>query len=176
MAEKSKDTPKGNEGIIIVIYSYAKGNFINIRNINRFLDTLKIYAVVENKIIDETEPPIIIEINVLDESQRFIVSKIKNYATKSSIENMKVTVKDSDMPTFGDMAKSFGTALFQTGLDLVTGKTIMASEEVQKQRLDTCKNCDAFNHTSYTCTRCNCKMVYKSVLQSSVCPLDKWAE
>ena len=175
MAEKSKDTLKVNEGIIVVIYSFAKGNFIRIRNINRFLDTLTLYAAVKSK-VDENKPSIVIEINVLDESQRFIVPKIKNYISTSSMEDIKVTIKDSNMPTFTDMAKSLGKTLFKTGLDLVSGKSVMASEQIQKDRLETCLNCDSFDHTSYTCLKCGCKMQYKSALQSTTCPLDKWKE
>ena len=175
MAESKDYAAKANEGIIVIIHSFAKGNFIRIRNINRFLDTLTLYAAVKSK-VDETKPSIVIEINVLDESQRFIVSKIKNYIASSSMEDIKVTVKDSDMPTFGDMAKSLGKTLFTTGLNFISGKSVMASEQIQKDRLDTCLNCDSFNHTSYTCLKCGCKMQYKSALKSTTCPLDKWKE
>ncbi len=165
---------KDNKGVIVVIHSYATGNFLRIRNITNFLDTLMIYAVVKGNIIDNEKPSIVVEINILDESQNFMVPKIKNYISRSGMKGVVVNIKDTDMPSFLDMAKSFGKALFQTGVDVVKGDIIMASEDEQKHRLDTCLGCDYFNHTSYTCSQCGCKMRYKSVLKSSTCPLDKW--
>ena len=173
---KKDNIAKENKGVIVVIHSYAKGNFIRVRNITRFLDTLMIYAVVENKVLDETKPSIVIEVNILDEEQNFIISKIKEYVEKSTMKDVKLSIKDTDMPTFGDMAKSFGAALFQTGKDFISGNKVMATERVQTQRLDTCLNCEYFNHESYTCNKCSCKMRYKSALLSSTCPMDKWAE
>lgn len=166
---------KANKGIIIIIHSFAEGNFIRIRNISRFLDTLVLYAAVKSK-IDETKPSIVIEINILDESQRYIVSVIKHYISSSSMKGIRITVKDTDMPTFTDMAKSLGKTLFKTGLNIISGRSVMASEQIQQDRLDTCMNCDAFDHTSYTCTKCGCKLQYKSALKSTTCPLGKWAE
>ena len=163
-----------NKGVIVVIHSYATGNFLRIRNITRFLDTLTIYAVVKGNAVDNEKPSIVVEINILDESQNFIVPKIKNYLNRSGMKGIVVSIKDTNMPSFLDMAKSFGKALFQTGVNVVKGDIIMASDEEQKHRLDTCMGCEHFDYTSYTCSQCGCKMRYKSVLKSSTCPLDKW--
>ncbi len=169
------DEEKPNEGIIVIIHSFAKGNFAHLRYMRYFFDTLKIYTTVKNKVLDETKPPIVIELNLLDDNQQHIVDKIKDYVSKGKLEDrIKISVKDTDMPTFIDMAKSFGKALYLTGQEAVQGKDFLASQEEQTHRIDVCTNCDFFNHVSYTCNKCACNMQYKSMLKSSTCPMDKW--
>lgn len=171
----SKD--EDNKGVIIVLHSYAKGNFSYMRHIHAFLQTLKLYAVVDNKVLDSTKPRIVLEINIIDESQNYIVPKIKEFLSRSKMtHSVKVTVKDKDMPTFGAMAKSFGKALFKTGKNIIQGKEFLVTTEVQLDRIDTCMGCDSFDVEKFSCLKCGCNMQAKSVLTSSECPLDKWKE
>ena len=173
----SEDEEKDNKGVVIVLHSYAKGNFSYMRHINSFLQTLNLYAVVDNKVLDSTKPRIVLEINILDESQNYIVPKIKDFLNRSKMtHSVKVTVKDKDMPTFDAMAKRFGKALFKTGKNIVKGKEFLVTTEVQLERLDTCMCCDSFDVQKYSCLKCGCNMQAKSVLTSSECPLGKWKE
>lgn len=48
-----------------------------------------------------------------------------------------------------------------------------ASEELQEQRYETCKGCDAFTALK-TCKECGCIMPLKIKIAGAACPLDKW--
>lgn len=47
-------------------------------------------------------------------------------------------------------------------------------KNVAKQRLEICNICDHYDHTTTQCKECGCIMLLKTILASSVCPLDKW--
>lgn len=48
-----------------------------------------------------------------------------------------------------------------------------ASTELQEQRYETCKGCDAFTALK-TCRECGCIMPLKIKIAGAACPLDKW--
>lgn len=57
----------------------------------------------------------------------------------------------------------------------ITEETIsfLATKELQEQRYEICKNCDAFTALK-TCKECGCIMPLKIKIASAACPLDKW--
>ena len=112
---------------------------------------------------------------MVDGTKTNIVAKLKAFISASGMEGIKFTINDkSDLPTFAEMTKSFGTAMFKTGVNIVNGDGATVSEEEKEARLDICRNCDYFNHIKYTCNKCSCKMKYKSVLKNAKCPIGKW--
>ena len=48
-----------------------------------------------------------------------------------------------------------------------------ASKELQEQRYETCKGCDAFTALK-TCRECGCIMPLKIKIADAACPLEKW--
>ena len=49
-----------------------------------------------------------------------------------------------------------------------------ASEEEQKRRLDICHGCEFFDKSQNRCSKCSCYLSWKTVLESSECPIGKW--
>jgi hypothetical protein len=48
--------------------------------------------------------------------------------------------------------------------------------KISQERLEICRTCDSFNHTTTQCKECGCFMDYKTLLPYVSCPLDKWKE
>jgi hypothetical protein len=166
-----------NKGIIIVIYSYAKGNFYRIKQITSFLNKYHLYAATKGE-IDDTKPPIVIEINLLEDDQEFIIDDLKKFIKESGMESVvKFTINDTEV-SFSDMAKSLGSALFKTGLSAINNRfkagSVMATPEEKNRRLEICRGCDYFNHRTFRCTRCKCRLQYKAGIASTNCPIGKW--
>ena len=51
---------------------------------------------------------------------------------------------------------------------------LFASEEVAKERLKTCAQCDKFEASESRCRECGCYIPVKSKLILDSCPLNKW--
>lgn len=51
---------------------------------------------------------------------------------------------------------------------------ILASEDVQKARMEMCRACEHFLEFPQACHKCACYMPFKTKLKSSECPLHKW--
>lgn len=51
---------------------------------------------------------------------------------------------------------------------------ILASEEVQKKRMEICKKCDYYNPISTRCKSCGCFLVVKTKLAAVHCPEGYW--
>jgi len=51
---------------------------------------------------------------------------------------------------------------------------IIVSDDVQKERMDTCVSCEHFFKITRQCKKCACFMDIKTTLQNAQCPLNKW--
>lgn len=71
------------------------------------------------------------------------------------------------------MSRSYN--IIDAAKDLVTGKLEFVSDEVAKERMDICKQCDARNDTINVCTVCGCFLPAKVKLKESSCPMEAWA-
>lgn len=58
--------------------------------------------------------------------------------------------------------------------DLLTGEIKFVDPLVAKARLDTCKQCDAYNKIIHVCTVCKCFMPAKTKLEQAACPMEMW--
>jgi hypothetical protein len=47
-------------------------------------------------------------------------------------------------------------------------------DDIKQIRMDICKVCPSWEHTSNRCMECGCQMRVKVSLSSSECPLKKW--
>lgn len=50
------------------------------------------------------------------------------------------------------------------------------SDEVAKQRMDTCLSCDYLIKPTNQCQKCGCFMKLKTTLKGSECPVGKWTK
>jgi len=58
-------------------------------------------------------------------------------------------------------------------MKLLVDKSI-ASEEIQKQRIEMCNSCEHLLHFTRQCKKCGCAVDAKTKLSSSSCPVNKW--
>jgi hypothetical protein len=58
--------------------------------------------------------------------------------------------------------------------DLLNPNRPRATEEIEKERLDICKNCPSYRRFAKQCKECGCVMPAKVKLAEAFCPLGKW--
>lgn len=77
----------------------------------------------------------------------------------------------TEFPSLFDQAKN----LANLAKDVITSdQPILASEELQKERMYHCQRCEHFSKTSKRCKQCGCFLKHKVKIQQSKCPIDKW--
>ena len=54
------------------------------------------------------------------------------------------------------------------------GKTLMVSDSVFDQRIEICRECEAFDVRKFQCNECGCPLQQKARMILDACPLDKW--
>ena len=71
--------------------------------------------------------------------------------------------------------KQFKSVLQTTG-DVVKefDKSLLMKEEVRKERLSICNECEYFKKELSMCKKCGCNMKLKTKLYAAKCPIDKW--
>jgi hypothetical protein len=57
--------------------------------------------------------------------------------------------------------------------DACTGKLEIASPEVKEERREICDECEFKNRFGF-CRKCGCKVLWKTAVKKSKCPLKKW--
>lgn len=58
--------------------------------------------------------------------------------------------------------------------DMLNNKIERVSEDVSKERLDICKQCEHLIKTTVQCKKCGCFMTAKTTLPHAFCPIGKW--
>ena len=171
-----------HEDLVVIINSNAKGNFKRIRQITEFLNKYDLHAVVNGEVNTDL-PPVIIEVHIFNQNKKYFIPQLENFLKNTQLsETVKINIIDQDdMPSFSDMAASFGSALFSTGKQLlkktVDSRTnIFITAEQKAERLEICNNCPYYNHQQKRCRKCGCKMVYKTQLKVSKCPMNLWPD
>jgi hypothetical protein len=53
-------------------------------------------------------------------------------------------------------------------------ENLWVDEQTQKERLDTCLNCERLIKLTTQCKECGCFMHIKTKLPQSTCPIGKW--
>jgi hypothetical protein len=61
-----------------------------------------------------------------------------------------------------------------TPLDMLNPNTKLVSEDLAKQRFDTCLSCPELINITKQCKKCGCFMSAKTKLEAAKCPLGKW--
>lgn len=81
---------------------------------------------------------------------------------------------NANYPDFFQQIKNLSDLAAKVAQDFSEGKEIVAIEELQKQRMETCNSCDKYNSEEKRCTLCGCYMEYKTKIASATCPIMKW--
>lgn len=58
--------------------------------------------------------------------------------------------------------------------DMLDPNVGRVSDDIQKQRMDICKNCEFLFKLSKQCRKCGCFMDLKTQLPHAECPIGKW--
>ena len=61
-----------------------------------------------------------------------------------------------------------------TPLDLLNPMTKHASKELEKSRIEICKECPELIKVTTQCKKCGCVMSAKVKLEAAKCPIGKW--
>lgn len=79
-----------------------------------------------------------------------------------------------EYPSYWQMIKS----LFRTGKNVIVqgiqDRKVFATDKLQQQRLDICRDCENWVPNSNRCTKCGCGMNDKVKFIASDCPIGKW--
>ncbi len=67
-------------------------------------------------------------------------------------------------------------SLLQTTNDVVKqlDKSLFLKEQLVKERLETCDQCEYYQKQHDRCQKCGCNMKLKTKLYAAKCPIDKW--
>ncbi len=85
-----------------------------------------------------------------------------------------------ELPSVKEMAFNLVGAAKDVFTQALTRGTVMASEEITKERWDICFNCEHFlkepenSVLPYRCKLCGCGMKIKTRIASAKCPANKW--
>lgn len=79
------------------------------------------------------------------------------------------------LPEQGKNLAKFTFEVVKNVIDLTPSKPVLASEEIQKDRMETCKKCDFYSYKQNRCRQCGCFLDHKVKFSVSTCPIDKWA-
>jgi hypothetical protein len=58
--------------------------------------------------------------------------------------------------------------------DLINPNQPKSSDELINSRLEICRSCNWFRHSTEQCKKCGCFMKLKTRLVNANCPLGKW--
>jgi len=67
-------------------------------------------------------------------------------------------------------------SLLQTTNDVVKefDKSLLMKDEIRKERLSICFECEYFKKELNMCKKCGCNMKLKTKLYAAKCPVNKW--
>jgi formamidopyrimidine-DNA glycosylase len=80
----------------------------------------------------------------------------------------------SEFPSFSDQAQNLTKLIQDVIMDAVKGNQIFASDEVQNQRMDICKECEHYHEEQVRCKECGCFLEDKTSYSAAICPVRKW--
>jgi hypothetical protein len=85
--------------------------------------------------------------------------------------------EEKEFPSLIEQGKNLAQFTFEVVKDVVVPNTehqIYASNEVKKQRLDTCKTCEYYHQQQNRCRHCGCWLEHKTKFIVAECPIGKW--
>lgn len=86
---------------------------------------------------------------------------------------------DNNQEEFPSVEKQIGN-LAKFAIEMVTDIAtthdldVFASQDLQKERMDICNQCEHFAYRQKRCKKCGCWMEHKVKFTASECPDDRW--
>ena len=83
----------------------------------------------------------------------------------------------TDEPSLPQQAKNFTSTAYDIVKGFVSDGTLYVPDEVQKARLDICKDCNRFDPNEVKCKECGCPLsgpTSKIKFSKGRCPLNFW--
>tara|TARA_E500000331_G_C16722487_1_gene483037 strand:- start:231 stop:482 length:252 start_codon:yes stop_codon:yes gene_type:complete len=77
----------------------------------------------------------------------------------------------TDEPSLPEKAKNFTRTAFDIAKGFVSDGILLAPDELQKARLDICRDCNRFDPIQILCKECGCPLLNKVKFSKSRCPL-----
>jgi hypothetical protein len=78
----------------------------------------------------------------------------------------------TDYPSFAQQAKNLVNFASQV---VTSNQPLFVSDEVKKQRLTICKECEYYDAQQIRCKSCGCFLLQKASFALDSCPLQKWS-
>jgi hypothetical protein len=79
-------------------------------------------------------------------------------------------------PSATDQAKNLTKVTGKILSQVLAGDKVMAPEEIQRARIQTCHSCDKYDRNQKRCYECGCFVEIKSKFALEGCPLGKWLD
>jgi hypothetical protein len=83
-------------------------------------------------------------------------------------------VSENQSPSFKNQIKNLTESGKNVIEDFIGGTEIFASEKLQDERWNICRQCEWFNVYAQQCKKCGCFLNIKIKFNSSFCPIFKW--
>lgn len=81
-------------------------------------------------------------------------------------------MNDKKLPSFFEQVKNLSNLTSTVVTDMMEGKEVFVSEDIQKQRMEICNSCS--HNIGGRCELCGCFLEGKTKISSSQCPIMKW--
>lgn len=81
-----------------------------------------------------------------------------------------------DYPSLPEQGANLSKFIFEIMKKTMRGDALLVSDEIQKERLDTCKGCEYYDPEQVRCRHCGCFLEQKVKWALDSCPIEKWAQ
>lgn len=83
--------------------------------------------------------------------------------------------EEQSYPSLPEQAKNLAKFSFEVVRAALNNETsLLVSDEVKQQRLETCRACEYYDEKQVRCRHCGCFLEHKVQFAIDSCPLDKW--
>lgn len=112
----------------------------------------------------------------LNRDGEYLVCECCKTKIKTNKDNVKMNCKGGENCQAQEYPSIYqmGLNAIKAGFQHVQNGIAISSDEEQARRLEICKGCDKYDVINNRCFECGCYMAWKSKMESSHCPLDKW--
>lgn len=84
--------------------------------------------------------------------------------------------EEHQYPSLGDQAKNLAQFSFNVVRSALNSEnSLLVTEEVRNERMDTCRSCEYYDAKQVRCRHCGCFLEQKVRFAIDSCPLSKWS-
>jgi len=89
-----------------------------------------------------------------------------------TLDNLPKKSKSPSMPPMRQQVRNLTEAVGRAVKAFATGEQVIANEELRKERISICEECNQLSGTR--CAKCGCYTNKKIILQTEKCPIGRW--